>query len=116
MATPNTESSYIEPATPTQGIVADPSAVPIPDDDSVNGQDAAATNHWASTASFIFAGIIALGFLIIVIGEYVTSSIAVVLTGTTIISLGGVAWGLAALILMYKLVKQRFTSDAKAHT
>jgi hypothetical protein len=53
--------------------------------------------------------------LIIVIGEYVTSSIAVVLTGTTIISLGGVAWGLAALILMYKLVKQRFTSDAKAH-
>ena len=83
--------------------------------DSDKGKNVSAESDWVSTASFIFGGIAAVGFLLVVFGEYLASSLVVVLVGTAVISLGGIAWGFAALVLVFRLVKRWFTSDAIVH-
>ena len=115
MATPGTETGYVgtDLQTPAEGAHLG-AAVTVADGAGI-GRDMGTTRDWVTVASFIFGGITALGFLLIVIGEYLASSTATVLAGTTVICLGGIAWGLAAVILIYQLVRQRINSGAVAH-
>ena len=109
MATPGTETGYVEADAQTHADGAH-----FPATDGVD-QDTRTKRDWVTAASFIFGGITALGFLVIVIGEYLASSATTVLAGTTVICLGGIAWGLAAMILIYQLVRQRTSSGAAVH-
>lgn len=108
MVTPGAETGYVETDEQTHSDGADFATIGI-------SRNTGTTRDWVAAASFVFGGITALGFLVIVIGEYLASSAVTVLAGTTVICLGGMAWGLAAVILIYQLVKQRINSDAAAH-
>ena len=112
MTTPDVQSNSIETDAPSQGAVPDPFTVGRLASDTGEGIIASAETDWISTASFIFGGIVAVGFLVVIFGEYVIPNLVVVLVGTAIISLAGIGWGVAALILIFRLAKRWFTSDA----
>ena len=115
MSKPNMESNSTEADAVHLDSIADPGMVGILDSSYDKGKTESGESDWISTASFIFGGIAAVGFLLVVFGEYLVSSMTVVLVGTAVISLGGMAWGLAALVLVLRLVRRWFTSDAIVH-
>lgn len=109
MVTPETQSGEI-------GIGAD--ALPRDNSDGESPERPLAglgQNDWISTASFIFGGVAAIGFLVVIFGEYLIPNLAVILAGTIIISLAGIAWGLTSLMLIYRLVTRWLTSDGIAN-
>lgn len=115
MATPGTETSHIETDAPPHAEAVHFAMSGTADDGVGGGRHTGARRDWVTAASFIFGGITAIGFLVIVIGEYLAASAATVLAGTTVICLGGIAWGIAALILICQLIRQRASSNAVAH-
>ena len=115
MSTPNMDGNSTEVDAANVDHIADPGMVGILDSTSDKGKAASGESDWINTASFIFGGIVAVGFLLVVFGEYLVSSSAVVLAGTAVISLGGIAWGLAALVLVSRMIKRWFTSDSIVH-
>ena len=115
MVTPGAETGYVETDEQTHSDGAHFAATGAVDNGVGIGRNTGTTRDWVAAASFVFGGITALGFLVIVIGEYLAASAVTVLAGTTVICLGGMAWGLAAVILIYQLVRQRINADAVAH-
>ena len=100
MSTPATRSEEIRAGGASSGKPAAPSSTSADD--------------WMGAASFVFAGVAAIGMLVVMFGVFLTANDTAVLAGAIIVSLAGLGWLVVGLMMIFSIGKRWFTFSRKA--
>ena len=101
-------SEMAAPTTRTNEIRAGGSSASQPE-----AQASLTRKEWMDVASFIFAGIAAIGLLVVVFGVFLTPNDMAILVGASIVSLAAFGWLAAAIMLIAVIFKQWLISPGK---
>ena len=64
------------------------------------------TDSWMGTASFIFAGISGVGFLLVLFGAYLTPNDLLILIGAGIMTMAAVGWVIVAVMMIGSIIRR----------
>ena len=70
---------------------------------------------WMNAVMVILTGISGIGLLVATVGLYLLKSDLLLLVGVCVVTAAGAGWAVAAVLLIYHIIRLRFSGSGKAH-